>query len=343
MYRPLVSIITPTFRHEAFIESCLRSVLAQTYPTWEVIAVDDASPDGTAEIVGQLAAGDHRIRLIRHQSNSGVARLSETYNEALAECRGQLIAILEGDDAWAPTKLAMQVPVFQDARVVLSYGDYDQVTTDGLLIGRHGVLDAVGPLRSDLLQNLQFFSTLRSFGSNTVMARRDALIQIGGFRSGGLPLVDYPTWLRLVPKGDFVRIPSVLGSWRRHPGSVYYASEHRTIDGLEQHFLSYLRVERETLLGLGVESEELNGLAREAVLAARKRRSSKSYYEGKYHLLFGQRLKAIVPFCRAVIDPGTAPRHRLGALAGMIAAATSRRLVPYLGRITRAIRSPKGA
>jgi glycosyltransferase involved in cell wall biosynthesis len=343
MYAPLVSVITPTFRHEAFIESCLRSVLAQTYPTWELIAVDDASPDRTVEIVAQLAAGDDRIRLVRHHSNSGVARLSDTYNEALAQCRGQLVAVLEGDDAWAPAKLALQVPVFQDDRVVLSYGDYDQVTTDGVLIGRHGVLDAVGPLRSDLRQNLQFFSTLRSFGSNTVMARMDALLQIGGFRSGGLPLVDYPTWLGLVPTGDFVRIPSVLGSWRRHPGSVYYASEHRTIDGLEQYFLSYLQVEREMLLGLGVGSAELAGLARNAVVAAQKRRSSKSYYEGKYHLLFGERLKAIGPFCRAIVDPGTAPRHRLGALAGMLAAATSPRLVPYLGRLTRAIRSPKGA
>jgi glycosyltransferase involved in cell wall biosynthesis len=341
MDAPLVSIITPTFCHEALIERCLRSVLAQSYAAWELIVVDDASTDGTSEMVERIAVSDHRICLLQHESNYGVARLSDTYNEALAQCRGDLVAVLEGDDEWAPDKLSLQVPAFRDPKVVLSYGDYDEATTDGLLIARHGVADAASSIRSGPRENLRFFSTLRSFGSNTVMVRRSELLQLGGFRSDGLPLVDYPTWLALAPKGDFVRIPSLLGTWRRHPASVYYAREQETIEPLERYFLTYLRTQRENLALLGLSNAELDALARNARLAVRERQRSRSYYEGKYYLLFGERFKSIVPFCRAIFGPGTAPRHRLGALAGVVAAATSPRLVPYLGRITRAARSPK--
>ena len=147
-YAPLVSIITPTFQHERFIHSCLRSVLAQDYGRWELIVIDDASTDRTAQIVESYARRDSRIRLVQHQTNYGTARLADTYNEALAHCAGDLIAILEGDDEWRPKKLSAQVHAFQETQVILCYGDYDQVTADGLFIARHGVHDAVGPATS---------------------------------------------------------------------------------------------------------------------------------------------------------------------------------------------------
>jgi glycosyltransferase involved in cell wall biosynthesis len=333
---PLVSIIMPTFDHEEFIHSSLRSVLAQSYESWELIVVDDASRDRTAMIVDGYMARDSRIHLIRHQTNYGVARLSETYNEALALSRGSLIAVLEGDDEWVPEKLSIQVRVFTDPSVVLCYADYDEITSDGVLITRHGVLDAVSPSRSGATENLQFFSTLTSFGSNTVMVRKDQLVEGGGFIGVG-PFVDFPTWLVLVPKGDFVRIPSVLGRWRRHPGSVAYASYgHSTIDLLERHFVAYLERASEQLAVVGIDNPELEMLAVRASAVLREKQRSTSYYEGKYHLMFGKRLKAVGRFSRAIIDPRTAVRHRLGALVGIVAAATSRRLLPYCGRLARA-------
>lgn len=341
MYQPLVSIISPTYRHEGLIGSCIRSVLAQSYAAWELIVVDDASPDRTAEIVERFAAHDHRIRLVRHKSNYGPSRLSETYNEALAQCKGDLIAVLEGDDEWAAEKLSVQVEVFRDPQVVLCYSDYDQVTTDGLLIARHGIRDAAAQDRSGPRENLQFFSALKSFGAVTVMVRSDTLREIGGFGDAGVPFVDYPTWLMLATRGLFVRVPEVLATWRRHPASISYAYEYATIEHLERHFVDYLRKEHENLAAIGIEGAELALLTRNARLAARERQRSKSYYQGKYHLVFGERLKAIGPFFRALVDPSMAPRHRLGALAGIVAAATSPRLVPYLGRITRAFRSSR--
>jgi glycosyltransferase involved in cell wall biosynthesis len=331
---PVVSIVTPTFRHQQFIERCIRSVLAQSYTSWELIVIDDASPDATAQIVERFIAQDSRIRLIRHQSNYGAARLCETYNEALGHCSGELIAILEGDDEWAPEKLAEQVPVF-DEGVVLCYSDYDEVTSEGLLIARHGIAAAAAPARSGIRENLRFFSALKSFGANTVMVRHRDLLGIGGFVDAGLQLVDYPTWLRLALRGDFVRIPSVLGSWRRHPDSVYWATQYTTLAMLEQHFLNFLRRERGNLRAAGIPDSELESLALNPARALEEKQRSRQYFEGKYLLLMGQRLKAILPLSRALIAPGTSLRHRLGALAGMLAAATSPRLMLSINRMVQ--------
>jgi glycosyltransferase involved in cell wall biosynthesis len=332
---PVVSIVTPTFRHQHFIERCIRSVLAQSYPSWELIVIDDASPDATAQIVERFVGQDSRIRLIRHQTNYGAGRLSETYNEALAHCSGELIAILEGDDEWAPGKLAEQVPVFDDKRVVLCYSDYDEVTTEGLLIARHGASAAAAPARSGIKENLRFFSGLKSFGANTVIVRHGDLLGIGGFVDAGLHLVDYPTWLRLALRGDFVRIPSVLGSWRRHPDSVYWATQYTTLGMLEGHFLNFLGRERAHLLAVGFTDSELESLSLNPARALEEKQRSRQYFEGKYQLLMGQRLKAILPLSRALIGPGTSLRHRFGALAGMVAAATSPRLMLSLNRMVQ--------
>lgn len=297
--------------------------------------IDDASPDTTAQIVERFVGQDSRIRLVRHHSNYGAARLCETYNEALGHCSGELIAILEGDDEWASEKLAEQVPVFEDKRVVLCYSDYDEVTTEGLLIARHGVSAAAGPGRSGIPENMRFFSALKSFGANTVIVRHRDLLGIGGFVDAGLQLVDYPTWLRLALHGDFVRVPAVLGSWRRHPDSVYWATQYTTLAMLEQHFLNFLRRERANLLAVGLTDLDLETLALNPARALKEKQRSRQYFEGKYHLLMGQRLKAIRPLSRALIAPGTSLRHRLGALAGMVAAATSPRLMLSLNRMVQ--------
>ena len=74
---PKVSIITPTYNHEKFIGQCVESVLAQTYPNWEQIIIDDGSTDRTGEIVAQYK--DERVKYIR-QDNLGIWRLSKRVN-----------------------------------------------------------------------------------------------------------------------------------------------------------------------------------------------------------------------------------------------------------------------
>ena len=96
----LVSVIMPSYRSERFIRSAIDSVMAQTYQNWELIIVDDCSPDGSVEIISKY--GDPRIHLIRNQHNCGAA---VSRNNAIENARGRWIAFLDSDDLWDPNKL----------------------------------------------------------------------------------------------------------------------------------------------------------------------------------------------------------------------------------------------
>jgi glycosyltransferase involved in cell wall biosynthesis len=125
---PLVSIITPTYNHEKFIRACIESVLRQTYQNWEQIIIDDGSTDATAQIVREYC--DDRIRYY-YQENAGIEALAHTYNGALSLARGELVAILEGDDFWPGDKLSRMVPAFENSSVVLAYGEMREADIDG--------------------------------------------------------------------------------------------------------------------------------------------------------------------------------------------------------------------
>ncbi len=102
----LVSIIMAAYNAEKTIEQAINSVLSQTYPNFELLVIDDCSTDRTAQLVQQLAIKDNRIRLVQNEKNSGV---SYTRKHGLEEAKGEWIAILDSDDAWAEDKLEKQM------------------------------------------------------------------------------------------------------------------------------------------------------------------------------------------------------------------------------------------
>lgn len=119
----LVSIITPVYNAELYIEKTIKSVISQTYSNWELIIVDDCSTDNTMKIVEKYCKIDDRIKLIRHQQNQGVAI---TRNTALAEAKGQYIAFLDGDDMWLPKKLEKQLSFMENNDYVFTYTAYQK-------------------------------------------------------------------------------------------------------------------------------------------------------------------------------------------------------------------------
>jgi glycosyltransferase involved in cell wall biosynthesis len=100
MTTPLVSVLIDTYNHERFIEEAIQSVLSQDFPASdrEILVVDDGSTDRTPEILAKFAS---QIRILRKR-NGGQA---SAFNHGIPECRGELIALLDGDDWWAPDKL----------------------------------------------------------------------------------------------------------------------------------------------------------------------------------------------------------------------------------------------
>src|SRR4030067_1654987 len=121
---PVISILTPTFNHEEYIQTCIESVMNQTYPHWEMIIVDDGSTDSTPEIIRKY--NDKRI-IFFQKDHKGIDYLGENYNHALHVSKGELIMILEGDDYIPLNRIELQLPSFEDKEMVLCHGKYAYV------------------------------------------------------------------------------------------------------------------------------------------------------------------------------------------------------------------------
>lgn len=121
------SIVMPAFNASGTIAQSVRSVQAQTEKNWELLIVDDKSNDATSEIVKDLQKNDTRIRLIRNDSNQGVAA---SRNTALEASVGRYIAFLDSDDTWTDGKLRSQREQFSSGAKVV-FGSYRRLYPDG--------------------------------------------------------------------------------------------------------------------------------------------------------------------------------------------------------------------
>lgn len=110
--KPQVSILTPAYKAEPYIGQAIESVLAQTMPDWELIIVEDCSPDNTAQVVERYL-DDPRIKLLRNEQNLGEGA---SRNRALEVAQGEWITLLDADDWYAPNRLERLLTVAQEMR-----------------------------------------------------------------------------------------------------------------------------------------------------------------------------------------------------------------------------------
>lgn len=131
---PKVSVVIPAYRAEATIGRAIAGIAAQTFTDLEVVVVDDASPDATAERAGDaLRAAGLRHIVVRLDRNAGP---STARNTGVELARGEYVAFQDADDTWKPGKLKRQVAVMDaDRRVTLCGCQADLVTPDGTRIG----------------------------------------------------------------------------------------------------------------------------------------------------------------------------------------------------------------
>ncbi|MEM9883052.1 MAG: glycosyltransferase [Planctomycetota bacterium] len=112
---PLVSVLMANYNYGHLIETAIRSVRTQTYEHWELVVVDDGSTDGSADVVRRLAEQDARVRLLELPDNRGQGG---AWNAGFPYCRGDVLALLDADDAFEPDKLRRVVEGFTlDPRV----------------------------------------------------------------------------------------------------------------------------------------------------------------------------------------------------------------------------------
>ena len=126
MVEGLVSIITPCYNGERYLAETIESVLAQTYPDWEMLIIDDGSSDASAAVARRYADRDKRIIPMR-QRNKGSAAAR---NKGIRYAQGQYIALLDADDLWQPRFLEKQIAFLREKQAVWVYCSYSRIDAD---------------------------------------------------------------------------------------------------------------------------------------------------------------------------------------------------------------------
>lgn len=184
----LVSIIMPAYKVAEYIEESIESVLSQTYQTWELIIVDDCSPDTTREVISKHASRDKRIKPIFLKKNSGpaVAR-----NEGLKFARGRWIAFLDSDDIWIPKKLSVQKNFQLKTAAVLTFTQFRRISADKAEMGH--LIDVPDKLDyKELLGNT-------AIATSTVLVDRSLLVT--PIKMKKVYYDDFVCWLDLLKDG----------------------------------------------------------------------------------------------------------------------------------------------
>lgn len=208
-----MSVVIPAYQAAPWIGAALDSVLAQTLRDYEIIVVNDGSPD-TAELEQVLAPYRDRILYLR-QENQG---LSGARNAGIRAARGRYIAPLDADDIWEPEHLAAQVAVLEaDPSLDVVYADA-RIFGDVPEAGR--TVMELCPSEGEVT-----FERL-VLGLSTVhvcvtVARREALLRAGLFDTTFRRTEDFELWLRILKQGGRIGYQRrVLGRYRKHAGSL---------------------------------------------------------------------------------------------------------------------------
>ncbi|HEV9037237.1 MAG TPA: glycosyltransferase family 2 protein [Puia sp.] len=206
----LVSIVLGTYNGETFLEEQLRSLLVQTYPHLEIVAIDDGSTDGTVGILKDFAARDPRIKIILNEKNLGFIR---NFEKGCTLSSGKWISLCDQDDYWYPDKVE---------RMVNAIGDLPMIYCDSELCDQQ--LQPNGKRISDLVRYQSFYDCRqlcvfsRMYGHATLITR-DLFDRCRPFLEG----IPHDGWLAFHATlyGGVAYLPEVLVKYRQHAANVY--------------------------------------------------------------------------------------------------------------------------
>lgn len=210
-----ISVIIPCYNTAKYICETLDSVFAQTFSDFEVIVINDGSPD-TSEFEEVLAPYRGRVSYLKQENRGpGAAR-----NLGIRQARGEYLAFLDSDDCWLPDYLASQMKLFEETPSLdVAYSDARHFG-DTALAGKTCMqtFPSNGPVTLDSLirQDCQV-------NASFTVARRQVVIDAGLFNEklDFRGCEDYDLWLRILYRGRHITYRrKVLGRYRSHPGSL---------------------------------------------------------------------------------------------------------------------------
>ena len=198
---PLVSIVTPSFNQARYLETTIRSVLGQDYPRMEYLIVDGGSTDGSVEIIRRYA---DRLAWWVSEPDRGQA---DGINKGLRRARGDIVAWLNSDDAYAPGAIAAAVEAFR------------QHPEAGLVFGNALSIDAEGrPFHALTAGNwgLGDLMTFHILTQPAVFMRREVAAAAGFLDEDFHFLLDHRLWLKMAVQAPIVHVPQVWAFARYH-------------------------------------------------------------------------------------------------------------------------------
>lgn len=208
----LVTAILPVYNRSPWIARAVRSVLEQTYPSVELIVVDDGSDDGTPDVLASFGRDITRLRQPR--GGAYAAR-----NLALARARGAFIAFIDSDDAWLRDRLERQIPLFARPEVGLVYGDARH------LGGQPGHLTATGtasfaitpPHRGRVAPH---FAWGNFVPTSAVVVRRRCFDAVGPFSTEHPLSADYLKWFQMALRDEFDFVNGAVVDYTVHDAGI---------------------------------------------------------------------------------------------------------------------------
>lgn len=222
----LVTVGIPSYNCAAFVAEAIASALSQDVDGLEVLVVDDASTDGTMEVIAGF--DDPRLRVLRNDSNIGPGR---NWNRVVAESRGRYIKVMGCDDVLLPASLAAEVAILEaEPGVEVVTGARELISEQGRRIVQRGN----GGLRGRVSGDVAGREMVRR-GSNLVgepcatLLRTERVRQVGGFDETEPYCIDMDLWLRLLARGDLYVLDRPVARYRI-VGTSWSATVARTQD-----------------------------------------------------------------------------------------------------------------
>lgn len=202
-----VSIITPSHNSAEYIKETLESILSQTYDNWELLITDDASTDGTCDIIETYLMQDSRIKLFRLNAESGAAKAR---NNSIEHASGRFIAFCDSDDLWTTDKLEKQISFMLEKDIAFSFSPYHYINNEGKYLGTTKAREKV--CYDDLLLTCDI-------GCLTAIYDTEKLGEL--FMPSLKRRQDYALWLKILRTVPFAySYKEPLGYYRIHLGSI---------------------------------------------------------------------------------------------------------------------------
>lgn len=225
---PLVSVIIPSYNHAPYIVQRIDSVLAQTYPNFEVIILDDCSPDNSRELIMKYEGKPHISKIILNETNTG--NTFRQWEKGIQLAKGSLIWIAESDDYAAPSFLEKVVSKMTSTPdCVIGFSHSTIVDKEGKelpwsldkpkLYSHQGIYDGTAFARARMIRSNNLYN------ASMIVFRRECFGQVDPLYKSLRYAGDWAFWLCICTMGTIVEVPECLNAFRQHPKKVTFSAQ----------------------------------------------------------------------------------------------------------------------